>query len=198
MWCDAHPITCPPSVGFHRLWQRANTKYINSTTSNTCHLISLFLCLFGGQCPLVWLFVCWTMPICMIICLLKLIFCLWQRAKTKYITSQPQLEVLSSQTTQVCYRCFWPLRQRPKNPYSKLALLSGKFLRVRKNFARMTKNFIPKRPIHLFRLWITFRQYECNSFILKWYDNNEFYHCLGSLIFVRTTEFKTVRTVLKL
>ena len=29
--------------------------------------------------------------------------------------------------------------QRPKNPYSKLALLSGKFLRVRKNFARMMK-----------------------------------------------------------
>ena len=30
--------------------------------------------------------------------------------------------------------------QRPKNPYSKLALLSGKFLRVRKIFARMMKN----------------------------------------------------------
>ena len=27
---------------------------------------------------------------------------------------------------------------------------------------------------------------------------NEFYHCLDSLIFVRTNEFKTVRTVLKL
>ena len=30
-------------------------------------------------------------------------------------------------------------KQRPKNPYSKLALLSGKILRVRKIFARMRK-----------------------------------------------------------
>ena len=38
--------------------------------------------------------------------------------------------------------------QRSKNPYSKLALLSGKKLRVRKNFARMIKtNFEkPKLP----------------------------------------------------
>ena len=45
--------------------------------------------------------------------------------------------VLQESTKQCCRE--GGRRQRPKNPYSKLALLSGKFLRVRKNFAHMRK-----------------------------------------------------------
>ena len=45
-----------------------------------------------------------------------------------------------------------PVKQRPKNPYSALALLSGKFLRVRKVFARMIEIVIQKSPICLVSL----------------------------------------------
>ena len=68
VWCDAHPITCPPSVGFHRLWQRAKRKYINSTTSTTCHLISLFVGLFVCLLDCAYLYDCLNGEIYVFVC----------------------------------------------------------------------------------------------------------------------------------
>ena len=91
--------------------------------------------------------------------------------------------------------------QRPKNPYSKLALLSGNFLRVRKFFARMMKKLFWTAQFALF-VWLTkirltlsgipqhLQLYNVETVLKSLKLSGQFWNCLDG--------FKTVWTVLKL
>ena len=91
--------------------------------------------------------------------------------------------------------------QRPKNPYSKLALLSGKFLRVRKIFARMMKKLFWTAQFAWF-VWLTkigltrsgipqhLQLYNVETVLKSLKLSWRFWNC--------PDDFRTVQTVLKL